>query len=139
METIPLIHKVILKLDLLQSRTIVQFPDKIFYYYPNIEDLPNNFLYPEFTERIVIEKDSSSNVLWVDKLFFEEIKVNFNSLGLGLYFEDNKSFTNFFQNYVFQFNESIGNEEFNPSVFGNGMQLKIAGEDARWLWDRLME
>ena len=45
METIPLIHKVILRLDLLQSRIIVQFPEKIFYYYPNKEDLPNNITY----------------------------------------------------------------------------------------------
>ena len=139
MESIPLIHKLILRLDLLQSHIIEQFPNKIFYYYSNNEDFPNNFLYHEFTERIVIEKDLSSNVLWVDKLFFEEIKENFKSLGLGLYFEDNESFKNFLQNYFFQFNENIGIQEFNPAAFGNGMQLTIADEFTRWFWDRLME
>ena len=139
METITIIHKVILRLDLLQSRIILQFPDKIFYYYPNKEDLPNKFLNKKFAGKIVIEKDLGSNVLWVDKFFIEEIKLNFNSLGLGLYFEDNESFLNFFQNYIFQFNESIGKEDFNPSAFANGMQLKIAGKDARWFCESLVE
>ena len=83
----------------------------------------------------MIEKDLGSNVLWLDKLFFEEIKGFFNSLGLGLYFEDNESFLNFFQNYFLQFNESIGKEEFNPSLFGAGMQIKIADEYAHLLWN----
>ncbi len=138
METITIIHKS-LRLHLLQSHTIEQYPNKIFYHYPSEEDLPNRFLYKKFAKKFVIEKDLGSNLLWVDKLFFEEIKSYLVYFSSGFNFEDNESFLNFFQNYFFQFNESIGKEEFNPSVFGNGMQLKIAGEDARWLWDRLME
>ncbi|RAR73814.1 hypothetical protein [Flavobacterium aciduliphilum] len=139
MEKIRLIHKVILRFDILQSQFIEQFPNKIFYYYPNKEDLPRFALKNKFNERIVIEKDLGSNVLWMDKLFFEKIKGYFNSLGLGLYFEDNESFLNFFQNYFLQFNESIGKEGFNPSSFGAGMQLKIADENTRLFWDSLME
>ncbi len=138
METIPLIHKS-LRLDLLNSNTVEQYPNKIFYHYPNEEALPNKFLYKEFAEKIVIEKDLVSNSLWIDKLFFEEIKVNLICFSLGFNLEDNESFTNFFQNYFFQFNESIGKEKFNPSVFGNGMQIKIADEYARLLWDSLVE
>jgi hypothetical protein len=139
METIPLIHRVFLRLDLLQSHIIEQFPNKIFYYYPSEEELPNRFLYKKFAEKIVIEKDLGSNFLSVDNLFFEETKENLKSSGLGFYFEDNESFINFFQNDFFQFNESIGEEKFNPSVFGNGMQIKIADEHARSIWDSLME
>ena len=137
METIQLIHRLILRFDILQSQLIEQFPNKIFYCYPNKEDLPRVVLKDKFVERIVIEKDLGSNVLWLDKLFFEEIKGFFNSLGLGLYFEDNESFLNFFQNYFLQFNESIGKEEFNPSLFGAGMQIKIADENTRLFWDSL--
>lgn len=137
METIRLIHRLILRFDILQSQLIEQFPNKIFYCYPNKEDLPRFVLKDKFVERIVIEKDLGLNVLWLDKLFFEEIKGFFNSLGLGLYFEDNESFLNFFQNYFLQFNESIGKEEFNPSLFGAGMQIKIADENTRLFWDSL--
>jgi hypothetical protein len=138
MKTILPIH-LTLRLDLLHSHTVEQYPNKIFYHYPNEEDLPNGVLYKKFAEKIVIEKDLGSNFLWVDKLFFEEIKENLNSFGLGFYFEDNESFRNFFQNYFFQFNESIGKEEFNPSVFGNGMQIKIAEEYVRSIWDSLLK
>ena len=136
METIPLINKS-LRLDLLNSHTVEQYPNKIFYHYPNEEDLPNKFLYKKFAEKIVIEKDLVSNFLWIDKLFFKEIKSNLICFSLGFNLEDNESLKNFFQNYFFQFNESIGKEEFNPSVFGNGIQIKIADEYARLFWDRL--
>jgi hypothetical protein len=136
METIPLIHKS-LRLDLLHSHTVELYPNKIFYHYPNEEDLPNKFSYKKFAEKIVIEKDLGSNFLWIDKLFFQEIKSNLICFSLGFNLEDNESFKNFFQNYFFQFNESIGKEEFNPSVFGDGMQIKIADEYARLFWDSL--
>jgi hypothetical protein len=138
METIPIIHRS-LRLDLLQSHTVELFPNKIFYHYPNEEDLPNKFLYKKFTEKIVIEKDLVSNFLWIDNLFFKEIKSNLICFSLGFNLEDNESFRNFFQNDFFQFNESIGKEEFNPSVFGNGMQIKIADDHARSIWDDLLK
>jgi hypothetical protein len=138
METIPLIHKS-LRLDLLHSHTVDQYPNKIFYCYPNEKDLPNKFLYKDFAEKIVIEKDLGSNFLWVDNLFFQEIKSYLICFSLGFNLEDNESFLNFFQNDFFQFNESIGIEEFNPSVFGNGMQIKIADEYARLFWESLVE
>jgi hypothetical protein len=119
METIPLIHK-FLRLDLLHSHTLDQYPNKIFYCYPN-------------------EKDLGSNFLWVDNLFFQEIKSYLICFSLGFNLEDNESFLNFFQNVFFQFNESIGIEEFNPSVFGNVMQIKIADEYARLFWESLLE
>jgi hypothetical protein len=138
METIPIIHKS-LRLDLLQSHTVELFPNKIFYHYPNEEDLPNKFSYKKFAEKIVIEKDLGSNFLWVDNLFFQEIKSYLICFSLGFNFEDNESFINFFQNDFFQFNESIGKEKFNPSVFGDGMQIKIADEYTRSIWDSLLE
>ena len=138
METIPIIHKS-LRLDLLQSHTVALFPNKIFYHYPNEEDLPNKFSYKKFAEKIVIEKDLGSNFLWIDNLFFQEIKSYLICFSLGFNFEDNESFINFFQNDFFQVNETIGEEEFNPSVFGNDMQIKIADEYARSFWDNLME
>jgi hypothetical protein len=136
METITSIHR-LLRLDLLQSHTVAQFPNKIFYHYPNQVSWSLGSIFDSVRNKVIIEKDLCSNSLWFDNIFFEEIKSGLPYL--SLHFDENESLKNFLQNYFFQFNESIGKEEFNPSEFGNGMQIKIADEYARSIWDSLMD
>ena len=52
---------------------------------------------------------------------------------------DDEFVKNDLETNFFQVNETIGVEEFNPSVFGDGMQIKIADEYARSIWDSLLE
>jgi hypothetical protein len=126
----------LLRLDLLQSHTINQFPNKILYQYPDQVDWPHKFMFKEFRNQIVIEKDSDSNVLWLERSFFDEIKKLYNYFGLDHHDEFVK---HDLDTYFFHVNETIGAEEFNPSVFANGMELKIADEYARLFWESLMK
>lgn len=125
-----------LRLDLLESHKVNQFSNKLFYKYPDKTDWPRGFMFKKFRNQIVIEKDLNANVLWLDKSFFEEIKSLYKVCGLV---EEDEFIINDLEINFFQINESIGVEEFNPSVFGNGMQLKIAGEYARLFWQSLTE
>lgn len=125
-----------LRLDLLLSQSVNQYPNKIFYKYPDQVDWPRGFLFEKFRNQLVIEKDLNANVLWFDKSFFEEIKDKYQMCGLA---EDDEFVKNDLTTNFFQINESIGEEEFNPSVFVNGMQIKIADEYARLFWDSFME
>ena len=127
---------IMLRLDLLQSQSVNQFSNKIFYQYPDQVDWPRGFMFEKFRNLLVIEKDLDSNVLWLERSFFDEIKNLYKYCGLDHVDEFVKLDleTNFFK-----FNESIGKEEFNPSLFGAGMQIKIADEYARSFWDNLME
>ena len=122
-----LIHKS-LRLDLLESHRVEQYPNKIFYRYPNEEVLPNRFLYKKFAEKIIIEKDLDANFLWFENSFFEEIKVFYQMCSSA---HDDDFVKNNLETNFFQINESIGAENFNPSEFGNGLQIKIADEYAR--------
>ena len=126
----------ILRLDLLQSQSLNQFPNKIFYQYPNIENYSSNFSFDDIRNQIVIEKDSNLNILWFDNEFFEKIKSLYNFFGLA---NDNEFVKHDLETTFFNVNEPIGAAEFNPSVFGNGMQIKIAEEYARSIWDGLVE
>jgi hypothetical protein len=125
-----------LRLDLLQSQSVNQYPNKIFYQYPDQVDWPRGFMFEIFRNQLVIEKDLKANILWFDNSFFNEIEYFYRLSGLA---HDDEFVKNDLTTNFFQFNESIGNEEFNPSVFGNGMQIKIADEYARFFWDSLME
>ena len=125
-----------LRLDLLQSHTVNQFPNKIFYQYPDQVDWPRGFMFKKFRNQIVIDKDLNANVLWFDKSFFEEIKDKYQMCDLT---EDDEFVINDLTTNFFQINENIGNQEFNPSEFSDGMQIKIADEYARSFWDSLME
>jgi hypothetical protein len=126
----------LLRLDLLQSRAINQFPNKILYQYPDQVDWPRGFMFEKFRNQLVIEKDIDSNVLWLERSFFDEIKKLYNYFGLDHHDEFVK---HDLDTYFFNVNETIGAEQFNPSVFGNGMQIKIAEEYARFFWDGLAE
>ena len=126
----------ILRLDLLQSQSLNQFPNKIFYQYPNIENYSNNLSFDDFRNQIVIEKDSNLNILWFDNKFFEKIKSLYNFCGLP---NDNEFVKHDLETTFFNVNEPIGAAEFNPSVFGNGMKLKIADEYARLFWESLIK
>ncbi len=126
----------ILRLDLLQSQSLNQFPNKIFYQYPNIENYSSNFSFDDIRNQIVIEKDSNLNILWFDNSFFENIKSLYNFFGFA---NDDEFVKHDLETYFFNVNETIEAEEFNPSVFGNGMQIKIAEEYARLFWNGLVE
>ncbi len=125
-----------LRLDLLQSQSVHQFPNKIFYQYPKIENYSSKFSFDDIRNQIVIEKDSNLNILWFDNKFFEKIKklYDFSELAHDDEFVKHDLETNFFN-----VNETIGAEEFNPSVFANGMELKIGDEYARLFWESLMK
>jgi hypothetical protein len=135
MENPSLKHKM-LRLDLLQSHTINQYPNKIFYQYPNQVDRPGIFSFKKFMNQLVIEKDLDINVLWLDRSFFVAIKSLYQYCNLA---HDDEFVKNDLTTNFFRINESFGIEEFNPSVFGNGMQIKIADEYARSIWDSLSE
>jgi hypothetical protein len=105
-----------LRLDLLQSYTVAQYPNKIFYRYSDQFDWPRGFMFKQFNNQLVIEKDLNSNILWFEKTFFEEIKNLYQMSSLP----NNDDFVkNDFNTNFFQINESFEKEEFNPSVFGN--------------------
>ena len=126
----------ILRLDLLQSQSLNQFPNKIFYQYPNIENYSSNFSFDDIRNQIVMEKDSNLNILWFDNSFFEKIKSLYNFFGFA---NDDEFVKHDLETNFFNVNETIETEEFNPSVFGNGIQIKIAEEYARLFWDGLFE
>ena len=127
---------IMLRLDLLQSQSVNQFSNKIFYQYPDQVDWPRGFMFEKFRNLLVIEKDLDSNVLWLERSFFDEIKNLYNYCSLDHHDEFVK---HDLDTYFFHVNETIGSEEFNPSVFGNGMELKIADEYARLFWESLMK
>lgn len=134
--TNPRLKHQMLRLDLLQSHVINQYPNKLFYKYTNIEDLPERFSFKEFSNKSVIEKDLDSNVLWFERSFFDQIKLIYRMHCLA---HDDDFVKNDLETNFFNINENIGNQEFNPSVFGNGMQIKIADEYARLFWESIME
>jgi hypothetical protein len=125
-----------LRLDLLQSQSVNQYPNKIFYHYPDQVDWPKGFMFEKFRNQLVIEKDLNASVLWFDNSFFEEIKDKYQMCGLT---EDDEFVINDLTTNFFQINENIGNQEFNPSEFSDGMQIKIADEYARLFWESLMQ
>jgi hypothetical protein len=125
-----------LRLDLLQSQKVNQFPNKFILKYLDREEWPRGFMFKNFRSKVVIEKDLETNILWFEKSFFEEIKLLYEISSLP---NDDESVKNDLTTNFFQINESIGNQEFNPSHFGNGMQIKIADEYARFFWDSLRE
>ena len=59
-----------LRLDLLQSQSVNQYPNKIFYQYPDQVDWPGGFMFEIFRNQLVIEKDLKANILWFDNSFF---------------------------------------------------------------------
>lgn len=128
-------HKM-LRLDLLQSQSVHQFPNKILYQYPDQVDWPRGFMFEKFRNQLVIEKDLDSNVLWLERSFFEEIKFLYQMCSLAY---DDEFVKHDLETNFFQVDETIGAAEFNPSVFGNGKQIKIAGEYARLFWESLMK
>jgi hypothetical protein len=125
-----------LRLDLLQSHTINQFPNKILYQYPDQVDWPLQFRFKNFRNQLVIEKDINANVLWLERSFFDEIKFLYQMCSLA---NDDEFVKHDLETNFFNVNETIGAAEFNPSGFGNGMQIKIADEYGRSIWDGLME
>lgn len=125
-----------LRLDLLQSHTVNQFLNKIFYQYPDQVDWPRGFMFNNFSNKPVIEKDLDSNILWLERSFFDEIEYFYQLSGLA---HDDEFVKNDLETNFFQINESIGIEEFNPAEFGNGMQIKIADEYARFFWNSLLK
>ncbi len=112
-----------LRLDLLQSQSVNQFSNKILCQYPDQVDWPGGFSFRNFNNQLVIEKDLDSNVLWLKRSFFDEIKFLYQMCGLAY---DDEFVKHDLETNFFQVHETIGAEEFNPSVFGNGMELKIA-------------
>jgi len=125
-----------LRLDLLQSHTINQFPHKILYQYPDQVDWPRWFSFKKLSNTSVIEKDLDLNVLWLERSFFDEIKFLYQMCGLAY---DDEFVKHDLETNFFQVNERIGQEEFNPFEFSDGMQIKIADEYARLFWDSVME
>lgn len=123
----------ILRLDLLHTKMVNQFPEKTLFQYPDLDYCPRNL--QEFSNKVVIEKDTNSNILWFEKSFFEEI---INLYRLSSLEDDEEFIINDLQTNFFNCDESIGNEKFNPSEFGAGMQIKIAGDYAHFFWNRLM-
>jgi hypothetical protein len=61
-----------LRLDLLHIKSVNQFPEKTLFQYPDLHYCPSTL--QKFSNKIVIEKDTNSNILWFEKSFFEEIK-----------------------------------------------------------------
>ena len=125
----------VLRLDLLQEKTSNDYPNKLFYCFTNDEDSPTIFSYEEFNNQIVIEKDIESKVLLFDNRFFEDIKYLYQIWSLPC---EDEFFKNDLKTNFFQVNEKIGEQEFNPSEFGNGMQIKIADEYAHLLWNLII-
>ena len=123
----------ILRLDLLHTKMVNQFPEKTLFQYPDLDYCPRNL--QEFSNKVVIEKDTNSNILWFEKSFFEEIKFFYRFSGLN---DDNDFIINDLTANFFQINEIVEGNGFNPSEFGIGMQIKIADDYAYFFWKSLM-
>ena len=121
-----------LRLDLLRSHSVNQFPEKNLFKYPCLENCPSKFVFNEFSNKIVIERDLKSNILWFEKSFFEKIKFCYKYS--GLIDEEDYVIDDLYNNF-FQINENIGEYNFNPYEFGNGMHIKVAYEYAILFWN----
>jgi hypothetical protein len=127
----PRLKNKMLRLDLLISCSVNGMANKIFYKYPMhpLRGLPNNYL-----NQVVIEKDTSLNILWFDRSFFQSIELYYQMSSLPF---DELDVKHYFESNFFNDDEFIGQEHFNPAGFGKGMQIKVADEYARSFWDNL--
>jgi hypothetical protein len=122
-----------LRLDLLHTKIVNQFPEKTLFQYPDLDYCPS--ILQKFCNKVVIEKDTNSNILWFEKSFFEEIKFFYRFRGLN---DDNDFIINDLTANFFQINEIVEGNGFNPSEFGIGMQIKIADDYAHFFWKSIM-
>ena len=114
-----------LRLDLVNEMNINGDSNKLFYFYKNIQDWPNGFMFAEFKAQFIFVKDDNQKTIYFYNDFYQKIKLMYSCLELNT---DDFYLMNDMESF-FKTNKSIKltstDKPFNPNLFANQYQFQV--------------
>jgi hypothetical protein len=114
-----------LRLDLVNEMNINGDSNKLFYFYKNIQDWPNGFMFAEFKAQFIFVKDDNQKTIYFYNDFYQKIKLMYSCLELNT---DDFYLMNDMESF-FKTNKSIKltstDKPFNPYLFAQQYKFQV--------------
>jgi len=114
-----------LRLDLVNEMNINGDSNKLFYFYKNIQDWPNGFMFAEFKAQFIFVKDDNQKTIYFYNDFYQKVKLMYSCLELNT---DDFYLMNDMESF-FKTNKSIKltstDKPFNPYLFAQQYKFQV--------------